>query len=111
MQVIADEIRQEHDVTKPHGHNPPQLGRVNVCNHFARNCDCIRWYSHICAFSVHAHYYFRLDDWDNIFSKTDKIRVVSHLANELEVSVPEVHPEFKWQRKEDAKVPFLERGG
>lgn len=84
--------------------NPPKLGMVNVCEHFAHNCDCFRHYGKVYAMSVHSHYYFKDSDWHNIFKYTEEVATFSHVPECLDRPVPMVDPEFVWRRPQDAKT-------
>lgn len=80
----------------------PVLGKVNVCQHKASECDCLRHYDYRYVMAVHSHYYFDVNDWHNLFRYTDRVATYSHVPSRLNVAVPVAEPEFKWVKQREA---------
>lgn len=79
----------------------PVLGKVNVCRHLARDCDCYSLYSkQRYVFAIHSSYYFTDCDWDRVFHNVDEVCTVGHLPETFGLMVPTTSPEFKWDKLE-----------
>lgn len=74
----------------------PELGKVNVCNHRASECDCLKFYHQKFVMAVHSQYYFTDSDWASLFKYTDVVWTATHVPEALGRPVPCSDPEFVW---------------
>lgn len=78
-----------------------RLGMVNVCNHRAHECDCMKYYDHVFALSVHSSYYFSQRDYAQIHKFTPYLRCIGHMPMVGRTIPMTKQPEYEWKSGED----------
>lgn len=74
----------------------PVANRLNYCYHKASDCDCMKYYDHVEAVTVHAAYYFSPMDYDQVFKYTQRLTAIVHVP-EVGTTIPKNgSPEYEW---------------